>query len=114
MPIASHRCLLIGDAAAYVEPFTGEGIGWAMQSGALAASLLAGPLRLWDDTIESRWKLLFDRTIGNRHRFCRKLSRYMAVKPLRQLAIWGLRQVPSLGSPVVRILDLPLTLKRTW
>lgn len=112
-PIASHRCLLIGDAAAYVEPFTGEGIGWAIQSGALAASLLTGPLRLWDDTIESRWKLLFEQSIANRHRFCRKLGRYMRVKPLRQLAMWGLRQAPSLGGPVVRILDRPLAPKTT-
>jgi len=109
-PIASHRCLLIGDAAAYVEPFTGEGIGWAMQSGALAASLLAGPLRRWDDTIESRWKQLFDQTIGDRHRFCRTLSRCMRVKPFRQFAVWGLRQAPCLGGAVVRILDSPLGL----
>jgi menaquinone-9 beta-reductase len=109
-PIASHRCLLIGDAAAYVEPFTGEGIGWAMQSGALAAWLLAGSLRRWDDAIESRWQRLFDQAIGDRHRFCRTLSRCMRVQPLRQFAVWGLRQAPCLGGPVVRILDRPLGL----
>lgn len=107
-PISSHRCLIIGDAAAYVEPFTGEGIGWAMQSGALAASLLAGSLRQWDSTIESRWKRLFDQALGDRHRFCRTLSRSMRVKVFRQLAVWGLRQAPCLGGPVVRILDRPL------
>lgn len=107
-PTASHRCLVIGDAAAYVEPFTGEGIGWAMQSGVLAALLLAGPVHLWDGAIESRWKLLFEQSIGNRHRFCRALCQAMRVKPFRQLAIWGLRQAPSLGKPVVRLLDRPL------
>lgn len=107
-PIASHRCLLIGDAAAYVEPFTGEGIGWAMQSGVLAAALLSGSLSPWDDTIEFRWKRLFEQTIGRRHRFCRMLSRAMGVKAFRQFAVWGLRQAPCLGAPVVRILDRPL------
>ncbi len=107
LPIASHRCLLIGDAAAYVEPFTGEGIGWAMQSGALAASLLTGSLGQWDDTIESRWKRLFDKTTGNRHRFCHTLCRCMRIKAVRQLAVRGLRQAPCLGEPVVRILDRP-------
>lgn len=107
-PIASHRCLLIGDAAAYVEPFTGEGIGWAMQSGALAASLLAGSLHPWDGTIEGRWKRLFSEKIGGRHTFCRTLSRCMRVKVLRQLAVGGLRQAPCLGGPIVRILDRPL------
>jgi flavin-dependent dehydrogenase len=109
-PIASHRCLLIGDAAAYVEPFTGEGIGWAMQSGALAASLLAGSLGQWDHMIESRWKRLFDQAIGDRHTFCRTLSRCIRVKAFRQLVVWGLRRAPCLGGPVVRILDRPMGL----
>ena len=107
-PIASHRCLLIGDAAAYIEPFTGEGIGWAMQSGVLAASLLAGSLQPWDGTIESRWKQLFDTAISDRHRFCRRLSRCVRVNAFRQLAIRGLRRAPWLSRPVVRILDRPL------
>lgn len=109
-PIASHRCLLIGDAAAYVEPFTGEGIGWAMQSGALVASLLAGSLRQWDVAIESRWKRFFDTTAGKRHRFCRNLCKCMRIGAVRQLAVYGLRQAPCLGGPVVRMLDRPLGL----
>ena len=37
-----RRILVVGDAAAYVEPFTGEGIGWALLAGRLAAESLAG------------------------------------------------------------------------
>ena len=37
------RILRVGDAAAYVEPFTGEGIGWALASARIAAdSILEG------------------------------------------------------------------------
>lgn len=35
------RVLRIGDAAAYVEPFTGEGIGWALTCGRLVAEAIA-------------------------------------------------------------------------
>jgi len=35
--ISSHRCLLTGDAASLIDPFSGEGIGNAMTSGRLAA-----------------------------------------------------------------------------
>src|ERR1700690_1055166 len=28
--LSTHRVLLLGDAAGYAEPFTGEGIGWAL------------------------------------------------------------------------------------
>ena len=34
------RVLRIGDAAGYVEPFTGEGIGWALACGRIVAEAL--------------------------------------------------------------------------
>jgi geranylgeranyl reductase family protein len=37
LPVSSHRLLLVGDAASLIDPFTGEGIGYAMTSGRLAA-----------------------------------------------------------------------------
>ena len=46
-PVASahENLFFIGDAARVVEPFTGEGIYYAMRSGELAASTIAGVLR---------------------------------------------------------------------
>lgn len=42
-PIATRRTLLVGDAAGLVDPFSGEGIRFAVKSGRLAAeSILAG------------------------------------------------------------------------
>jgi len=38
--IASSRCLLTGDAAGCVDPLTGEGIYYAMRTGAIAASCI--------------------------------------------------------------------------
>ncbi len=39
---ATRRVFRVGDAAAYVEPFTGEGMGWALSSGRLLAAALLG------------------------------------------------------------------------
>ena len=39
--LSSQRIVLLGDAAGYVEPFTGEGIGWAMQSAISAVPTIA-------------------------------------------------------------------------
>jgi len=40
---ATGRVLRVGDAAGYVEPFTGEGIGWALASGRLLADAVTAP-----------------------------------------------------------------------
>jgi geranylgeranyl reductase family protein len=44
-PIQKGRCLLLGDAAGLVDPFTGEGIYNAIRSAQLAAPVLAEALR---------------------------------------------------------------------
>jgi 2-polyprenyl-6-methoxyphenol hydroxylase-like FAD-dependent oxidoreductase len=36
--LAGHRCFVVGDAAGYVEPFTGEGMAWAVMSAAAVAA----------------------------------------------------------------------------
>ncbi len=49
MPLFDNRCYRVGDAAGYVEPLTGEGIGWALK-GARALSEAFGN---FDPTIEN-------------------------------------------------------------
>jgi menaquinone-9 beta-reductase len=39
-PVSGDRFLLVGDAASLIDPFTGEGIGFAMTSGRLAADYI--------------------------------------------------------------------------
>ena len=40
MPLeAPLRVLAVGDAAGFVEPFTGEGMGWALVTGRAAAGM---------------------------------------------------------------------------
>ncbi|MCU7730378.1 hypothetical protein ODJ79_42235 [Actinoplanes sp. KI2] len=52
-PAAVHEadCLLVGDAAGLANPFTGEGLGYAVHSGLLAAEAIAGRP---DDPVEAR------------------------------------------------------------
>jgi flavin-dependent dehydrogenase len=40
-PLATRRCLLVGDAAGLVDPLLGEGIRYAIASGRLAAEAIA-------------------------------------------------------------------------
>jgi flavin-dependent dehydrogenase len=104
-PLGSHRCLLVGDAASYVEPFTGEGIGWALQSAVLACTLLANRLDVWDADLPARWKKLHDRAFGRHQRNCRRIVQLLRNKTVRTVVLWSLRRAPSLARPVVRRLD---------
>jgi menaquinone-9 beta-reductase len=86
--ICAKRILLIGDAAGYVEPFTGEGMTWAMASAAALGPLVAEWLRE-RDRIDSRertgrdrkyaelssaWSALHRRRVRRRQASCRALS----------------------------------------
>jgi geranylgeranyl reductase family protein len=51
-PIHAGRCLLIGDAAALADPFTGEGISSAVKSARIAASVLQEALKNRWDSLE--------------------------------------------------------------
>lgn len=45
--ISEERVFVLGDAAGYVEPFTGEGMAWALASGAAVAPLAARAVGEW-------------------------------------------------------------------
>ena len=61
-PIATRRTLLVGDAAGLVDPFSGEGIRFAIKSGRLAAeAILFGHVE--------RYSTLVHRQIGLNHSF---------------------------------------------
>jgi len=105
LPVATHRCLLVGDAAGYVEPFTGEGIGWAIYSALLACSLLEGDLDNWPAGLEGRWLHLYKRSLVTRQRTCRVMSKMIRHASLRRATIWSLQRAPSLGRLVVGSLD---------
>ena len=74
------RVLLAGDAAGLVDPITGEGIAWAMKSGALAATAVVEALRMGGaDTALARYSRAL-RPIQTELRRARAL-RWLAYQP---------------------------------
>jgi flavin-dependent dehydrogenase len=78
VPLAAERLLLLGDAAGYVEPFTGEGMGWALTSALAVVPLALRALEGWEAAIATDWPRQHRRWVGRRQRFCRQVA-------------WGLR-----------------------
>src|SRR5262249_9198733 len=63
---AGHRVFALGDAAGYIEPFTGEGIAWALASGEAVAALAAEASSRWRDGLAAAWERTHRRVVGHR------------------------------------------------
>jgi len=71
------RIFRVGDAAGYVEPFTGEGIGWALASARVLAAAASAPehaAALATVAIASRYGDLHRRLLGVHHARCRRVA----------------------------------------
>ncbi len=102
-----RRVLLIGDAAGYVEPFTGEGMAWALESALAVGPLLSDAIRAWDDQVGQAWAARHAALIGARRGWCRRLAWGLRRPALVRLAVGALRMMPRLAEPVVRALSTP-------
>lgn len=108
-PVASRsgRILRVGDAAGYVEPFTGEGMGWALVSARLCdaavAPLVTSGGRISGDVAAAgiRYALTHGRHFAAHHARCRRVSlvvrRPWLVGPALRLA----RLAPAVAARVV-------------
>jgi flavin-dependent dehydrogenase len=79
--IAGHRVFVIGDAASYVEPFTGEGIAWALASAQAVAPLAVQAVRNWNPSYISLWEQIYNRRIQRQQLFG-KLTRFALHRPM--------------------------------
>lgn len=107
---SAHRLLFVGDAAGYVEPFTGEGIAWALASGWAAAPFVHEALATgWDDRIEQRWQQRHQALLGASHRRCRAMTQLLRHAWWRRGAMAALSRWPALAMPMLRRVMAPAT-----
>lgn len=110
--VEASRLIVIGDAAGYVEPFTGEGMAWAMESAEAAAGYTtmlltrespvpSGSLAHAGRNIPETWTSVHHRLVGQRQRECRWIARFLRHSAAASAAIRVLALRPSLASPIV-------------
>src|SRR5690606_4591885 len=61
--LCAERVLRLGDAAGYVEPFTGEGIGWAMKSALAAVPIVLQAQRQWNAELQADWQVEYRKAV---------------------------------------------------
>ncbi|MBT6158072.1 MAG: NAD(P)/FAD-dependent oxidoreductase [Planctomycetaceae bacterium] len=102
---AGRRVLMLGDAAGYVEPFTGEGIASALTNGTAAATLVARNISAWNEDVERQWVLQHRQLFDDRQRWCRRLARLLWHPWAVRGVLRGLSIAPWLARPIVNRLN---------
>ena len=103
-PVATRRVFAVGDAAGYVEPFTGEGIAWALATGRAVVPLALEAIREWDDALIPAWRRGRRAALGRRPLLCRATSSLFHVPRIAGLVLpWLGRRPERLLAPMVRV-----------
>lgn len=113
LALGAGRVLIMGDAAGYVEPFTGEGMAWAIADAAAVAPLVREAVAHWDDSIITRWSALHARHVRGRQRVCRGVSRVLRRPRLLGPALPTMNFAPALVSPLSAWLNRDFRLHTT-
>jgi len=101
--VGDRRLIVLGDAAGYVEPFTGEGMAWAMASGQLAVPLVRLLAVSPSIDLGCEWQRMYGNSIRRRQWICRILRRILRSEGLLRVAAhaspWMHFVVSSLNRP---------------
>ena len=101
-PVAAGRVLVLGDASGYVEPFTGEGMGWGLASAVACVPLVLAGLQHWDNSLPENWIQYHRRHIQGRQKWCRRCA-YVLKRPLLAQGLFHIaRGCPWIAAPMIR------------
>jgi flavin-dependent dehydrogenase len=98
---AGHRVFVVGDAASFVEPFTGEGMAWALASGAAVVPFAARGCREWDPALIGKWSARHRRIIRRRQLVCQAAACVLRHPKLVYFIVAALNRCPTLAAPVL-------------
>lgn len=100
--VSSHRLFAIGDAAGYAEPFTGEGMAWAVLSATMVVPVAMAAIDKWCPELELSWTQTYRTAIRGRQKRCYRLARLLRSPWLVSGAVAALARFPNLAQPFVR------------
>jgi flavin-dependent dehydrogenase len=112
-PIAGERFLVLGDATGYVEPFTGEGMAWAMMSGQAVAPLVRQGIGHWEPALARTWVALHRRIVKRRQSICHALAFLLNHPSLGQVAFELVARLPGVARLLIEQVNTASALPRT-
>lgn len=101
--LGCERVFVVGDAAGYIEPFTGQGISWAIESARRIQPFITETVtKDWRSTLIPQWEQTYTRAISKHQRLCRQLSWGIRSPFLMQSGIRVINVFPTIAAPFTR------------
>lgn len=103
----AERVLALGDAAGYVEPFTGEGMAWALSAGRAVVDHANAGIDHWQPATLDAWTAEYRRCVRQRQWVCKGLAAMLRRPTLTHWAVRLLAWQPGLARPIVNRINAP-------
>jgi menaquinone-9 beta-reductase len=106
-PVAGPRFFVLGDAAGYVEPFTGEGMAAAFTAArAVVAPALRG-VSAWEPGLAREWSRRHHRLVGRQATLCRVLAGAARHTWAARGLLAAVSHAPALSRRIIQRLNAP-------
>ncbi|MCA9014764.1 MAG: hypothetical protein KDA77_05465, partial [Planctomycetaceae bacterium] len=100
-----NRVFVLGDAAGYLEPFTGEGMANAIADAIAVAQLVPQGLFQWDHSLEQAWLKKHHEITDGRLYWCRWLSQLLRLPVAVGIGLRLFHLFPAVARPIVARLN---------
>ena len=103
--LGGERLFVLGDAAGYIEPFTGEGMAWALAGASRVAPLAKQVCRSgWDPVLLARWTAIYRRSVVRRQFVCRLTADLLRRRITTNLMVRSLSLLPWIARPFLQFM----------
>jgi flavin-dependent dehydrogenase len=99
--VAAERVLLVGDAGGYIEPFTGEGMAFALEAATAITPLIVQAVQSWTPAIAEKWEMLHRHMVGDRQRTCQQLAWILRRPWASSLTLGVCRVLPAVAQRMI-------------
>lgn len=96
----ARRIFVVGDAVGYVEPFTGEGMTWALAAADALVPIALQAVETWDPRIGRQWQTRCDTLVTRHQRRCRAVARVLRYPVVAHAVVAVLSQYPGMAGVV--------------
>jgi flavin-dependent dehydrogenase len=104
---AAERLFAVGDAAGYIEPFTGEGIGWALAGGRALAPLAVRAGKRWQPSFVHEWEAVYRKTVRDKQQACWSVTRLLRSAVLTTAMLGVMSVMPASARLLLERMNRP-------